>query len=71
MPGPKYPLSVALPGGRVRHTAKLVQDGPAVVTLCGKRGTPTGDGAHLGWCAACARRPNPQDQRSCGWPQTQ
>lgn len=47
MAGPKYPLKVALPRGRVRHAAKLVGEGPRVLTLCGKRGVPTGDGAGL------------------------
>lgn len=64
MPGPRYPLTAALPGGRVRHSARLLDDGPAVITLCGKRGVPTGDGAALRWCSACANRPNPQGQRS-------
>lgn len=62
----RYPLTVALPGGRVRHAARLAGDGPAVTTLCRKRGTPTGDGSGLPWCSACASRPNPQDQRTPG-----
>jgi hypothetical protein len=65
MPGPKYPLTVTLRGGRVKHNAKALPNGSQwVVTLCGKRGTPTGDGEGLGWCVACANKPNPQDQRS-------
>ncbi|MEV5703047.1 hypothetical protein AB0L55_36900 [Streptomyces anthocyanicus] len=56
---PRYPLRVALPGGRVRHSARLIGDGPAVTTLCRKRGTPVGDGSALAYCRACAARPNP------------
>lgn len=65
MPGPKYPLTVVLPLGRVRHAARLVDDGPRVTTLCRKAGVPTGtDPATLPYCADCASRPNPIDQRS-------
>lgn len=60
----RYPLTVALPGGRVRHAARVIGDGPAVVTLCRKRGTPTGDGHDLPYCAACRARPNPISQQS-------
>lgn len=66
MSGPRYPLAVRLHGGRVRHSARLIRTGPDVITLCGKRGTPEGDGAGLRYCAGCAGRPNPQDQRSQG-----
>jgi hypothetical protein len=61
---PRYPLLVAFPWGRVRHQARLIGDGPAVTTLCRKRDTPTGDGAGLPYCAACLKRPNPQDNRT-------
>lgn len=64
MSGPAYPLSVALPGGRVRHDAKLTNGGPYVVTLRRKRGVPISDGASMPYCSACAKRPNPWDQRS-------
>jgi hypothetical protein len=57
-------MQVALPGGRVRHAARLLGDGPTVMTLCGKRDTPTGDGAGLAYCQACRRRPNPISQQS-------
>lgn len=60
----RYPLNVSLPGGRVQHSARLIGNGPAVNTLCRKRGTPTGDGAHLPYCRACAARPNPIPQQS-------
>lgn len=60
---PRYPLVVALPGGRVRHAARLIGEGPSVNTLCRKRGTPTGDGASLPYCRACADRPNPISQQ--------
>jgi hypothetical protein len=63
--GPRYayPLLVALPGSRRRHDARWIGGGPAVVTLCRKRGTPTGDGQGLAHCATCARTPNPINQR--------
>lgn len=64
MADPKYPLLAALPGGRVQHAARIVGAGPAVVTLCRKRGTPTGDGSDLSYCRACQNRPNPQDNRT-------
>lgn len=64
MSEPRYPLPVALPGGRVRHDARLIGEGPAVNTLCRKRGIPTGDGAGLPHCRACDSRPNRIDQRS-------
>lgn len=60
----RYPITVALARGRVRHAARLIGSGPNVATLCGKGGVPVGDGAGLPWCAACAKKPNPQDQRS-------
>lgn len=60
----RYPLTVALPGGRVRHDARLIRTGPAVITNCGKRGTPNGDGAGLPHCSACAARPNPISQQT-------
>lgn len=64
MAAPRYPLLVALSGGRVRHNARLIGDGPFVVTLCRKRGNPVGDGAGLPYCAACRSRPNPISQQS-------
>lgn len=60
----RYPLSVALPGGRVRHDARLVRGGPRVTTSCRKTGEPSGDGAGLPYCAACARHPNPIRQQT-------
>ncbi|MGW1468529.1 hypothetical protein ACWCPT_29805 [Streptomyces sp. NPDC002308] len=60
----RYPLLVALPGGRVQHAARTLGDGPSVVTLCRKRGTPTGDGDGLRYCAACNDKPNPISQQS-------
>lgn len=60
----RYPMVVALPGGRVRHAARLRGDGPTVTTLCGKPGIPVGDGEGLPYCSACAKKPNPQDQRT-------
>jgi hypothetical protein len=60
----RYPITVALSKGRVRHAARLIAGGPSVATLCGKGGTPVGDGADLPWCSACAKKPNPQDQRT-------
>lgn len=61
MPGPKYPLIVALLRGRVSHAAKLIGDGPEVTTVCRKRGVPRDDvdPATLPYCAACATGPNP------------
>jgi hypothetical protein len=64
MAEPRYPLAVVLPGGRVRHAARFIGDGPAVSTLCSKRGTPTGDGSALPYCRACDGRPNPIGLRS-------
>lgn len=64
MADPQYPLLVALPGGRVQHAARPIGDGPAVVTLCRKRGAPTGNGDTLSYCRACLNRPNPQDNRT-------
>lgn len=64
MPEPRYPLLVALPGGRVQHSARLNGGGPAVTTLCRKRATPTGDGSGLPYCRGCADRPNPISQQS-------
>lgn len=61
---PRYPLEVALPSGRVCHSARLVGAGPSVTTLCRKRGIPTGDGASMPYCAACAAKPNPQSQQA-------
>lgn len=63
---PRFPLLAALPGGRVQHAARLVGDGPAVTTLCQKRGTPAGDGTGLPYCRACAGRPNPISQQYSG-----
>ncbi|KAB7850171.1 hypothetical protein [Streptomyces mobaraensis] len=63
MTEPRYPLTVALPRGRVRHNARHGAGG-CVHTLCGKRDKPVGDGANLPWCSACSARPNPLDQRS-------
>lgn len=62
----RYPLVVALPGGRVRHNARIVGGGPEVTTLCRKRGVPTGDGFWLPYCRACSARPNPISQQSSG-----
>lgn len=62
----RYPLLVRLPGGRVQHSARLLGDGPAVTTLCRRRGTPTGDGNGLPYCAACRARPNPTPQQTPG-----
>jgi hypothetical protein len=64
MTEPRYPLLVALPGGRVQHDARQVGDGPAVFTLCRKRDIPTGDGSGLPRCSACRARPNPISQQS-------
>lgn len=66
MAEPRYPLLVALPGGRVQHAARLIGDGPAVTTLCSKRGIPTGDGTGLAYCRGCASRPNPISQQGTG-----
>lgn len=60
----RYPITVALARGRVRHSARLISGGPNVATLCGKPGIPVGDGEGLPFCSACAKKPNPQDQRS-------
>lgn len=60
---PRYPLNVALSGGRVRHAARVVSGGPTVNTLCGKRDIPIGDGSELPFCRACGHRPNPIDHR--------
>jgi len=62
--GPRYPLSVRLPRGRVRHLARMVSTG-TVATACGKRSR----NALLGVsdrpiCAACMAKPNPIDCRS-------
>lgn len=59
----KYPLIMALRDGRVRHSAKWSTEGTTVLTLCGKRGFAEA-GTHLPYCQACAKKPNPQDQRS-------
>ncbi len=59
-----YPLYVSLPGGRVRHFARLIKEGPAVSTSCRKRGEPNGDGAGLPFCRACGGRSNPISQQS-------
>jgi hypothetical protein len=65
MPGPKYPLLVVLPGGRVAHNAKPIGDGTRVSTPCHKSGVPTDtDPRSVPPCAACVKRPNPIDQRS-------
>lgn len=64
MTEPRYPLLVRLRGGRVQHAARLVGAGPTVTTLCRKRGTPTGDGSGLPYCAACGNKPNPISQQS-------
>jgi len=64
MAEPRYSLLVALPGGRVQHYARLIGDGPAVNTLCRKRGIPTGDGSSLPRCSACRARPNPISQQN-------
>jgi len=62
MAEPRYPLVVALPGGRVRHAARLLDDGIHVITLCRKRGTPAnGDG--LPYCQKCRILPNPISQQ--------
>lgn len=66
MAGSRYPLLVALPGGRVQHSARLIGPGSAVTTLCRKRGVPSGDGQGLLYCRACADRPNPIRQQSTG-----
>lgn len=66
MSNARYPLLVALPGGRVRHSARTIGTGYLVVTLCGKRGDPAGDGAGLTYCTACAKRPNPIRQQTTG-----
>lgn len=63
MAEPRYPLTVAFPGGHVKHSARLIGDGPTVTTLCRKRGTPAGDGGDLSYCRACANRPNPIAQQ--------
>lgn len=63
MGGPKYPLLMALRDGRVLHSAKWATEGKTVTTLCGKRGFAEA-GTGLPFCQACAKRPNPQDQRS-------
>lgn len=60
--GERYPLRVQLPGGRVQHAARPGA-GDAVHTLCRQYGTPAGDGAHLPYCAACGRKPNPIRQQ--------
>ena len=60
---PRYPLHVALPGGRVQHSARQLGNGTAVITLCRKRGTPTGAGDGLPYCRACASKPNPIPQQ--------
>lgn len=62
----RYPLTVALPGGRVRHSARIIGTGYTVLTLCGKRGEPIDGGAELPYCTACANRPNPIRQQSTG-----
>lgn len=61
--GYAYPLLVALPGSTRRHYAKQAFI-VGVVTLCGRRGTPTGDGDGLPICAACAKKPNPIRQQT-------
>jgi hypothetical protein len=66
MTAARYPLTVALAGGRVRHSARLVGNGPQVTTLCRKRGHPASDGAGLPYCAACAKLPNPISQQTTG-----
>lgn len=63
MRGPRYPLTMALRDGRVRHSAKWSLEGKTIHTLCGKRGFAEA-GAGLPFCQACAKRPNPQDQGS-------
>lgn len=60
----RYPLRVALPGGRVRHYARPVPNSNFVTTACGKRDLPIGNGARLALCAACAKRPNPISQQT-------
>lgn len=60
---PRYPLEVVLLGGRVHHSARFAGDGQAVITLCGQRGVPTGDGSASRYCRKCAHRPNPTNQR--------
>jgi hypothetical protein len=64
MPEPRFPLLVALPGGRVQHSARLIGDGPTVTTPCRKRGLPTGDGDGLPYCRACENTSNPISQQS-------
>lgn len=66
MSGTRYPLTVALHGGHVRHSARIIGTGYLVTTLCGKRGEPADDGAGLPYCTACANRPNPIRQQSSG-----
>lgn len=68
MAGPRYPMTAVFKGGRVAHAARRVRENDVtVVTLCGKRGTPEpGSSATQGWCKACMKKPNPQDQRSYG-----
>lgn len=56
---PKYPIKVALPGGRVLHSAKASSDGVHVHTLCRKRGKPVAPKPNMSYCRACADRPNP------------
>jgi hypothetical protein len=63
MRGPKYPLTIAIRDGRVQHSARWLTEGKTVITLCGKRGFADAR-AGLRFCQACAKRPNPQDQRS-------
>jgi hypothetical protein len=58
----KYPLTVVFEGGRVRHSVREA-DG-RLIALCGKRGTPVEDPKRRPWCAACAKKPNPIDQRT-------
>ena len=53
-----YPLTVALPGGRVNHSARVIGTGYTVITLCGESGEPTGNKSCLPYCTACAERQN-------------
>lgn len=58
----RYPLQVTFERGRVQHSAR--EHNGRVITLCGARGTRIQDRPELPWCSACAKKPNPIDNRT-------
>ena len=60
----RYPLMVTFERGRVQHSAR--EHNGRLITLCGATGVPVADPPPLPWCSACARKPNPINNRADG-----